>query len=271
MARNHGLRRRPGERRLAGQHFVEHTSQRVDIAASVELLLAGGLLRAHVQGGTEGEGARGNGGFSRHFDGAGNTEVQDDGALFGQHNVFRLDISVDVPAFVGVIEGTRYIGGDLEGVLQRKLSLTGQPAAEAFALDQRHGVEQVLALTAGIQERDDVGVGKRSRDRDLALKPIGAEQGGYIRAQKLYGDGPAQTQIPSPEHRALATRSQLILELITVAERVLKVCQGLHRPLLRGATLAYGSVPGSSRLNEGGGVPVNFPLLGCNLYSLGHV
>ena len=38
----------PGERRLPGQHLVEHRGQAVDVGAGVEPAVAGRLLRAHV-------------------------------------------------------------------------------------------------------------------------------------------------------------------------------------------------------------------------------
>ena len=47
-SRHDRLRGGPGERRLAGQHLVEHRAERVDVGPRVEIVLAGGLLGAHV-------------------------------------------------------------------------------------------------------------------------------------------------------------------------------------------------------------------------------
>ena len=52
---DHRLRRWPGERRLAGQHLVEHAAERVDVGAGVDVALAARLLGAHVGRRADGE------------------------------------------------------------------------------------------------------------------------------------------------------------------------------------------------------------------------
>ena len=42
------LHRRPGERRLAREHFIKHGAERVDVAARIDASLAHRLLGRHV-------------------------------------------------------------------------------------------------------------------------------------------------------------------------------------------------------------------------------
>jgi hypothetical protein len=52
--RDHRLRGRGDEGRLARQHLVEHDAEAVDVGAGVNVLVGRGLLRAHVGRGAEG-------------------------------------------------------------------------------------------------------------------------------------------------------------------------------------------------------------------------
>src|SRR5262249_7129533 len=58
-ARDDRLSGRTGERRLAGQHLVEHAREAALIAAGVDLPVAGALLGAHVSGRSDGEASLG--------------------------------------------------------------------------------------------------------------------------------------------------------------------------------------------------------------------
>src|SRR3954447_13230899 len=74
-------------------------------------------------------------------------------------------------------------------------------------------------------------MGQRGRDRDLALKPVGTDERGYLRAEKLDRDGSAEPLVMRAEHGALTTGAQLVFQLVPVAQRVLQLSQGQsHRP-----------------------------------------
>ena len=78
------------ERLPAGDHFVEHDSHRVDVAAGVCLLAQDKLGGEVGDSPDQGPGARG------RRDGARQAEVAElDPAVVGDQDVFRLDVAVD--------------------------------------------------------------------------------------------------------------------------------------------------------------------------------
>ena len=89
------LRGRAGERRLAGEHLVEHAGQAVEVAPPIEVRLAGGLLRAHVRRRADrharSASALAAGGADRLRD----PEVGHDGVAALEQDVLRLDVAVD--------------------------------------------------------------------------------------------------------------------------------------------------------------------------------
>src|SRR5215471_7879657 len=104
---DHRLDRRPRVRWLPRQHLVQHAAQGVDVAASVELTVAGGLLGTHVARGAErqagfGHAVAAGGGYGQR-----DTEIRDQGLAIMEENVLRFDIPVDHPVAVRVIERRR--------------------------------------------------------------------------------------------------------------------------------------------------------------------
>ena len=101
---DHRLNRGSGVRRLARQHLVEQAAEAVDIGPGVEAAFAGGLLRAHVARGAEGEAGL------RHPVAAGvahgqrDAEVGDQRRPVVQQDVLRLDVAVDHAVAVGVVQ-----------------------------------------------------------------------------------------------------------------------------------------------------------------------
>ena len=120
-------------------------------------------------------------------------------------------------ALVGVVEGGGDIAGDGECLAQRQLRLTPEPGPERVPLGQRHGVEEALPFAPRLQQGDDVGVRQRGGDRDLSLKPVGADERGDIRTEKLDGDVTPQAAIEGAVDSSLTPGTKLRLEQISVA------------------------------------------------------
>src|SRR5438876_780321 len=81
-----------------------------------------------------------------------------------EQNVLWLEVAVHYVAAVGVAQGVRHFLDDLYGLLERELPLPLQSLAQRLALDVRHHVVQGALGSAGVVQRQDVGVGEPRRD-----------------------------------------------------------------------------------------------------------
>ena len=125
-ARDDRLRARPGERRLAGEHLVQHRAERVDVAARVDRALAHRLLGAHVLRRAEREARlrhalRRRRCCTRERD----AEVGDERVPVLQQDVLRLDVAMDDAVPVRVVERV----GDLARDARRASSIGQLPLA----------------------------------------------------------------------------------------------------------------------------------------------
>jgi hypothetical protein len=62
-----------------------------------------------------------------------------------EQDVLGLDVAVDKPQRMGVAQGVGHLAGNLERVVERELSLAGQPVAEGFALHEGHRVVEKVS------------------------------------------------------------------------------------------------------------------------------
>ena len=145
-----------GERRLAGEHLVEHGAERVDVRAGGDLALAHRLLGTHVVRRAERHAGLGHPGPARLARRQRDPEVGDERLALVEQDVLRLDVAVHHAVPVGVVERRAHLAGDSEGVGDRELLLPGEPVAQRLALDERHHVEEVAVRFARVEEREDV-------------------------------------------------------------------------------------------------------------------
>ena len=120
----------PLKRGLAGQHFVEHDSQRVDVAAAVAAL-ALDLFGRDVFGRAHHLGKLGERQPARAFL-AGDAEVDQLDAVFGiDHDVFGLQVAMHDAVVVDVGERVGNAQSDLDGAFGRKLLLLDRGSGAA--------------------------------------------------------------------------------------------------------------------------------------------
>ena len=223
--------RRPGagagERRIAGQHLVEHAREAVLVAPAVEARLGGGLLGTHVRRSADREPMVGDvravagGGGDR----GGHAEVGDDRLAFLEQDVLGLDVAVNHPVPVGIAQGRGDRARDPQRHVHRERAFTDQADPQALASGIRHDeVEQpgsgALGLDlAGIVQGQDLGMGQARGDPDLAQEPLRLVVPARRRPEHLDGHLAAVLEVLRQIHRGGASASDLLLESVPVRER----------------------------------------------------
>ena len=74
---------------------------------------------------------------------------------------------------------------DAQGVVDRQLPFAVDAFLQRLALDERHDIVEDAVDGAGIEDREDVGVGQLGGDLDFAEEAIGAEGGAHLGAHHL--------------------------------------------------------------------------------------
>ena len=159
------------ERRAAAQHLVEHGTQTVLIAVRAHFrLLTPRLLRGHVRWSSK------NLTLQRHvrrFVGHAprQTEIHDLRATRSvHHDVRRLDVAVNDPFPVGVVQGVRDLTRPLHGRSQGQWSVAEQ-IRKRDAVHELRSDERNFAGLPTLVNCDDVGVPQSRRGFGLANEP----------------------------------------------------------------------------------------------------
>ena len=182
----HRLGGRGAEGRFAAQHLVEHRAERVDVAPAVHRALGPGLLRAHVLRGAEREAGLGEPGSARLLHRECDAEVGEQRVAALQQDVLRLDVAVDHALGVGVAQRFGHLDRDPDCVGHRELALAVHPRAERLARHVRHHVEHLPRGRAGVEEREDAGVGEVGGGADLGEEALDAEHGAELGVEHLH-------------------------------------------------------------------------------------
>ena len=216
------------ERRPAGEQLVEQAAGGVDVGAGVDGLAAGLLGREVLRGADHGRGL----GHRRRrvADRAGDAEVHHlHVAARGEHHVAGLDVAVDDPGAVAVVERGQHAAGDLERPLGQDLAALAQDVAQRPAGDVLHddvglGDPGPVGgrLLAGVVDRHDRGVVERGRRLRLAAEP-GLERrvAGQVGAQPLDRDDPAEPGVGALADLGHPAAAEELAELVAPADQVL--------------------------------------------------
>ena len=213
------LHRGPGEDLIARQQLVEHATQAVEVAPSIDVDLTGDLLRTHVgrsaQQGTvlrERVAAR----RSERFADA---EVGHHGHAVVDHDVLRFDVSMDDALPVRVIERASHRTRDLQRILHRDSALAGHSHAQRRSLDVRHDEVEVPIVLAGVVERQDMRVTQSRGKLDLTQKALLTDARRQLGTQDLDRHRTVVLEIPAQKHAGHAPTADLTLDRVAVGKR----------------------------------------------------
>ena len=146
-------------------------------------------------------------------------EIGDQRLSFVQQDVGGLDVAMNDPSTMGVVQRLGDLGGEADGLLYAQLLLSSQPFAEGLPFDERHDVKEEAIGFPGIVEGEDIGMLELGGDLDLLEEPLRPDDHGKFLPQNLDGDFAAVLEVFGEIHGGHATRAELAFNTITVGER----------------------------------------------------
>ncbi len=155
---------------------------------------------------------------TRLEDGARDPEVGEHRVPVDEEHVFWLDVPVNEPLAMRVVESRAQLARDAQGILEREPLLAHEALAQRFAAHVRHHVVEGSRRLSGIDEWKHVGVGEPRGDRDLSQEPLRADRGRDVGPQHLDRDLAAVPEVLGDVHGGHAAPAQLTLDRVAVAE-----------------------------------------------------
>ena len=209
-----GRTRGPGKGSRSRRHLVERRPQREDVGAAVRLF-SFHLFRRHVGEGSEDRaflceipalpGHRWRVGkfrcMPRRRHRLREAEVEQLDPLLRQHHVGGLQISMNDPLPMRLVQGIR----DLDAVAQRLLErqrASRESIGQGLALEVLHDEVLGLAFPSHVIERADVRVRELRDGSRFPLEALTVLRGGALLRQDLDRHGPVQARVPRLVHLA---------------------------------------------------------------------
>jgi len=202
----------------ARKHLVRHASQRIHVAAAIDVSLPGNLLGAHIVRRPERQPGFGEAIASRGLHREGDAEIRDQGQAVLEEDVLGFDVAMNDATPVRVVERRGDRLGDRHGCVDRELGFPIQLVAERLALDVGHYVVEETVRLTRIEQREDMRVLQIGRRFDLVHEPIAAEDRCQLRAEDLDRDLPLVLEICGEVDGGHATGSQLALDGVAVCK-----------------------------------------------------
>jgi hypothetical protein len=147
------------------------------------------------------------------------SEIRHHRAAIMQQDVLRLDVAVDHPVAVRVVEGVSDLGRDPHRFVDAQLRLAVQFVAQRLTFDERHyRIEEAVRLPR-IMEREYVGVLEVGSGLDFLDEALGTEDRGEFGPQDFHRNVPVVPHIAREINGGHATGAQLALDGVAVGQR----------------------------------------------------
>ena len=218
------------EGRAPGEQLVEQAPGGVDVGAGVDGLAAG-LLRGEVLGGADHGGGLGHrAGRVGHR--PSDAEVHHLHVTGGrEHHVARLDVAVDDPGPVAVVERRQDAAGDLERARRQDLAALAQDVAQRPAGHELHddvglrdaGPVGGLLLAGVVDSHDRRVVQRRGALRLAAEACLERDVAGEVGPQALHGDDPPEPRVGALADLGHTASAEQLAERIAPADQRLSV------------------------------------------------
>ena len=135
-----------------------------------------------------------------------------------EKDVRRLDVSMNDPDPMRILEPFRDVQSDGDSIGRRQLPLSSQPFAQGLTLHARHDVVQKASRCAGIDERKDVRMPECCRDLDLAPETAQSHMIDEIRVNRLDGHASIVLAVPGRVDRPHSPLTEDVLQFVSVAD-----------------------------------------------------
>ena len=229
---DHRLRRGSGERRLAGQHLVEHRAQAVHVGPGVEVPVsrspAPGSCRSGCPRSCLSRVSWSSPPLSARAIPKSATSVL---PVLREEQVLGFDVAVDDAVLVRVLERPGGIRGYPERDLDGKLALAAQPVAEALPFDEGHGEPELPGGLRPSRARSGcVGAGAGRPISISRWKRSGPSVWASSGWSTLSATGPLVPEIVRQVDGGHAATPELAFDLVAVAQGVdqgaVRCCHG---------------------------------------------
>ena len=222
------MRRGSRERRLAGEQFVQHAAEAVNVAASIHHV-ARRLLRTHVR-----RRADRHAGLREHrvVHGAqrfADAEVGHHGVAVVEHDVLGLHIAVHHTLPVRVVERVRHLAREPQRLVDWKLAFPIESVAKRKSLDVRHDIVHQAIRFSGVEQREDVRMRQLGSELDLAKEALSADGLGDVRPQHLERNVPVMANVVREVDGCHTTGTQLSLDHVASRKGSVEQSGCVHR------------------------------------------
>jgi len=188
LLRHGGPRAAAAQRRLASQHFVDHAREAVEVAPASQVLLAARLLRAHVFRRPQRQPALGHHFHPDRGERARDAEVGEHRVEVREQDVLGLHVAMDESLAMRVVECHAHVTRDPDRLREWHPPLALQSLAQRAVRHVRGHIVECAVGLAGVDERQDVGMGEARRDLDLPQEPLGADRSRELAPEHLDRD-----------------------------------------------------------------------------------
>lgn len=201
-----------GERHAPAQHLVQRAAERVDVGPGVDGVRVFGLFGGHVIGRADDDARPGELPVPGPTGEPRQTEVQHFELPFrGQHQVLRLDVAVNHPVLVRVLEPVRRLPREVARDVDRQRPLALEVLRECHPLHVFHDEEVHPAGFVGVERLNDVRVAEAGGGAHLVQEPgqgrVAVQQ---VRVNHLERDLAAHAHLLGKVHGAHAAFAEYL-------------------------------------------------------------